>query len=305
MFIPEVPEQEKLADKIMWKNEEGTKKKIEGEMFGPINEYAVFVPKTQTVTFGRLVSKYKAVKSRTYLKSGPARMDTYEKTIVGHLNDAKMWINGRLEMEKETKIIIYRKYDHEGKKVDRSLKVFVDFEWTNPENRKPAQKKKSDNPQRIGTDPMKHGIQKQKSVLSDTLQAKPSPSREKKDVTDYFEIPITVKGQVPSTKNMSRQIYDIPITFTDENKPSTENCNKFENLKGSKNVLPQTKKERKPSSNVENKATTTTSTLTLTGAEAESYLKDMGINLEAFGRKGSSSRNITFTKNTTIVGSTG
>jgi hypothetical protein len=190
----------------MWKNEKGSNKTEEGKMFGPINEYAVSVPKTQTLIFGKLVSRYRAGVWGTYLKSGPAMMETHENIIIGHLNDAKMWINGRLEIDKETKIIIYRKYDDEGNKVDRSTKSFIDFEWSNSENRQPAQERVSDIHHRIDRAPMQHDIQKKMSFIMDTSQG-----REKKDFTDLFEIQITVKGQANSSKKMSRDNHDIPI----------------------------------------------------------------------------------------------
>ena len=85
----------------------------------------------------------------------------------------------------------------------------------------------------------------------------------------------------------------------------TEKHKKLKNLKDTKNVAPQTKKERKPLPKVDNDApSSTTSTLQLTGTEAESYLKDIGINLEAFSRSGSSGRTITVTKKTSSLRST-
>ena len=76
----------------------------------------------------------------------------------------------------------------------------------------------------------------------------------------------------------------------------TEKNTKFKNLKDTKNVAPQTEKERKPLPTVDNDApSSTASTLQLTGTEAESYLKDIGFTL-------GSCRTITVTKTTSIIG---
>ena len=231
-------------------------------MYGelPVEGYAKSVPNNKQSKFGKsLTSRYRQSarwNNTYYLDSGFARMETDTQTIIGELNDEATWINGRLEVEKDSGRIFYRKYDKKGDLVNNSTQEFEFFRWSKFLKGKPTRRSIM--------------YRSTKPTLS---SPKKSDSEQEKDATD-------------------------------KNKPTTEKSNEFKNLEDTKNVEPQTDKEKKPSSKEANHAPSAPTTLKLTGAEAESYLKGIGINLDAFGRNGSSSRTITLTKNTTIVGST-
>ena len=246
MFIPKVQQLNKLCDKIYWKTD-SIGEYESGSMYGqfPVEGFAISVPNNKQSKFGKsLTSRYrqsKAWSNTYYIESGSARRETDDKTIIGELNGEAIWINGRLEIEKDSGRIFYSKYDDKGYLVKNSTNEFVEFKWLNSSKEKAAHR---------------NNISRQKKLAA----------KKKKYAAN-------------------------------KNKPFTEKSTESENLKDTKNVALQTKKERKPLSKVDNDAPSfTTSTLKLTGTEAESYLKDIGINLEAFGRSGSSGRTITVTK---------
>ena len=127
-------------------------------MYGqvPVTGYAVSVPNNKQSKFGNsLTSRYRESGSWIqgwatiyYVDSGPARMETDESTVIGQLNNSAVWINGRLEIDKDTHIILYRKYDKKGNKVKNSTKVFANFTWKkkpHAETKKPTCEEKKVN----------------------------------------------------------------------------------------------------------------------------------------------------------------
>ena len=103
-------------------------------MFGqhPIMVYSVSVPDNKQSKFGAsLTSRYR--KNRLtftyYITAGSARMETEEKTVIGELNETATWINGRLEIDKDTHRLLYREYDENGSKIENSTQEFINFEW--------------------------------------------------------------------------------------------------------------------------------------------------------------------------------
>ena len=95
-------------------------------------DYAVSIPNKQS-RFGKsLTSRYRestlAWSNDYYIFEGPARMESDGgRTVIGELNDAATWINGRLELQREK--IIYRKYDKKGIFVPNSKLEFVNYKW--------------------------------------------------------------------------------------------------------------------------------------------------------------------------------
>ena len=101
-----------------------------------VKNYAVTVSSNKQSKFGKsLTSRYRKSKlwfKTCYAAAGAARMVTDEKTVIGELNDYGLWINGRLEIDKDTRRIFYRKYDEKGNKINNSTQEFVDFVWLKP-----------------------------------------------------------------------------------------------------------------------------------------------------------------------------
>ena len=132
VFIPEVPRQNKLCNKFYWKikNSEYTGN---GSMYGenPVKDYAVTVPKNNQSKYGKSLTSRISTSwlNDYYVAAGAARMVTDEKIVIGELNDSGLWINGRLEIDKDTHRIFYRKYDENGFKIKNSTQEFVDFIW--------------------------------------------------------------------------------------------------------------------------------------------------------------------------------
>ena len=95
-------------------------------------DYAVSIPNKQS-RFGKsLTSRYRestlAWSNDYYIFEGPARMESDGgRTVIGELNDAATWTNGRLEIQRGK--IIYRKFDKKGIFVHNSTLEFVNFEW--------------------------------------------------------------------------------------------------------------------------------------------------------------------------------
>ena len=131
VFIPEVMKQNKIADRIMWKDknignfENGSMYQKKG--------YAVSESDIKQSRFGNsLTSRYRQSarwNNTYYIAAGAARMETDEKTVIGELNDSGLWINGRLEIDKDTNRILYRKYDEDGKIIKNLTDVYVGFKW--------------------------------------------------------------------------------------------------------------------------------------------------------------------------------
>ena len=98
-----------------------------------VKVYAVTVPKNKQSYFGKsLTSRYRKSTlwfNTCYGAAGAARMVTDEKIVIGELNGSGLWINGRLEIDKDTSTIFYRKYDENGVKIKNSTQEFVDFMW--------------------------------------------------------------------------------------------------------------------------------------------------------------------------------
>ena len=134
VFIPKVPQKNKLCNKIYLKtqNNEYTEN---GSMYGQCTgkDYAVTVPSNKQSKFGKtLTSRYRKSTlwfNTCYVAAGAARMVTDEKTVIGELNDSGLWINGRLEIDDDTSRIFYRKYDEKGNNIKNSTQEFVDFVW--------------------------------------------------------------------------------------------------------------------------------------------------------------------------------
>ena len=99
----------------------------------PELDYAITVPNNKQSKFGKsLTSRYRKSTvwfNTCYVTAGAARMETDEKTVIGELNDSGLWINGRLEIDKDTHRTFYRKYDEKGNKINNSTQEFVDFTW--------------------------------------------------------------------------------------------------------------------------------------------------------------------------------
>ena len=95
--------------------------------------YSVSVPNNKQSKFGvTLTSRYRKegrLAFTYYIVAGSARMETDEKTVIGELNESATWINGRLEIDKDTHKILYREYDEKGSKVRNSTQEYVNFEW--------------------------------------------------------------------------------------------------------------------------------------------------------------------------------
>ena len=92
--------------------------------------FAVLLPHDMQSKFGTSLNlRYKKDSDIFYGISGAARMETNEFTVIGELNDSGLWINGRLEIDRDTKGIFYRKYDREGNKIKNSTQEFVNFKW--------------------------------------------------------------------------------------------------------------------------------------------------------------------------------
>ena len=258
-------------------------------MYGqfPGKGYAVSVPNNKQSKFGTsLTSRCRQSKVWTntcYIDSGSARMETDEKTVIGELNGEATWINGRLEIEKDSGRIFYRKYDDKGNLVKNSTLEFVNFQWLNSSKGKAAQRSNTFS-----------SAMPKKPVVDKDVADKNQPAKRNAALRSK-----TFSGKRPTLRRPNKPDAEKEKDAANKNKASTEK------LKGTKNVAPETKKERKPSTKLGDDApSSTTSTIKLTGADAESYLKDIGINLEAFSRNGSSNRTITLTKNTTILGNT-
>ena len=220
-----------------------------------------------------------------YIDSGSARMETDEKMVIGELNGEAAWINGRLEIENDSGRIFYRKYDDKGNLVKNSTLEFVNFKWLNSSKGKAVQKSNT----------FSSAMPKiKKPVIEKDAAGKKQTVKRNAALRSN-----TFSGTRPTLRRPNKPDAEKEKDAANKNKASTENH------KGSKNVAPETKKERKPSTKLGDGApSSTTSTIKLTGADAESYLKGIGINLGAFSRNGSSNRTITLTKNTTILGNT-
>ena len=99
-FVPEVPQQNKLSDRIRWKTEKGSNENENGSMYGqyPVKGYAVSVPNKQSIFGKSMTSRYKssnianiALANQCYISAGAARMETDENTVIGELNNAATW----------------------------------------------------------------------------------------------------------------------------------------------------------------------------------------------------------------------
>ena len=229
-------------------------------MYGvsPAKGYAVSVPDIKQSRFGKsLTSRYRKSTgwlNTYYVVAGAARMETDDKIVIGELNRAATWINGRLEMDKDTNRILYREYDIKGNKIQNSTQEFVDFEWLEHSKVKEAEKKLASRAKKA-TPAMKKPLTDKKKAAG----KKKMPSAEKKKPAAEKEKPAAEK------KKSAPKIY-------------TESSSKVGDGASS-------------------------STIQLTDSEADSLLKNFGINLESIRGNGTLGRTITVRHKTTTVGS--
>ena len=220
-------------------------------MYGvtPAKGYAVSVPDIKQSRFGKsLTSRYRKSTgwlNTYYVVAGAARMETDDKIVIGELNRAATWINGRLEIDKDTNRILYREYDKKGNKIQNSTQEFVDFEWLEYAKVKEAEKKAI-------------------------------PTMKK---------PIVEKKKAPGKKKMPAAEKKKPAA--EKKKPAAEK------------KKPAPKIYTESSSKVGDGASS--STMQLTDSEANSLLKNFGINLESIGGNGTLGRTITVRHKTTTV----
>ena len=233
-----------------------------------VKGYAISVPKTMQSKFGRSLTsrcrKSAGWNNTYYVVAGAARMETDDKIVIGELNKSAIWINGRLEIEKDSNRILYRKYDEKGNSIKNSTQEFVDFEWIKSSKVKVVKENKKLEPG------------KKKSILE---VENPVAGEKKKSSAEK-------KNPAPEKKKPA----------TARKKPPPDNYTEFEGFKGT-----QTRKLTRKSSKVGDGATS--STVKFTGSDAESLLKNLISNLEPLEGNGSSGRTITVTKNTATVGS--
>ena len=152
VYIPEVKKQNILGNKIYTWNTDEVGNHATGTMYGQssLKGYTISVPNTNQSKFGKsMTSRYKKEKGLItyyYVFAGAARMETDDKTVIGELNEAAIWINGRLEIDKYTKSISYRKYDEKGNSIKNSAQEFVDLEWVKSTEVKVVRKNKKLDP---------------------------------------------------------------------------------------------------------------------------------------------------------------
>ena len=227
-------------------------------MYGvtPAKGYAVSVPDIKQSRFGKsLTSRYRKSTgwlNTYYVVAGAARMETDDKIVIGELNRAATWINGRLEIDKDTNRILYREYDKKGNKIQNSTQEFVDFEWLEYAKVKEAEKKAI-------------------------------PTMKK---------PIVEKKKAPGKKKMPAAEKKKPAA--EKKKPAAE-----KKKPAAEKKKPAPKIYTESSSKVGDGASS--STMQLTDSEANSLLKNFGINLESIGGNGTLGRTITVRHKTTTV----
>ena len=237
-----------------------------------VKGYAISVPKTMQSKFGRSLTsrcrKSAGWNNTYYVVAGAARMETDDKIVIGELNKSAIWINGRLEIEKDSNRILYRKYDEKGNSIKNSTQEFVDFEWIKSSKVKVVKENKK-------LDPGK------KKAISEVEN--PVTEERKKSFAEKKNTATEKKNTAPEKKKPA----------TAKKKPSSDNYTEFDRFKGTQTI--------RKSSKVGDGATS--STVKFTGSDAESLLKNLLSNLEPLGGNGSSGGTITVTKNTATVGS--
>ena len=218
-------------------------------MFGqyPVKGYAVSAPNKQSIFGKSLTSRYKssnianiALANQCYITAGAARMETDENTVIGELNNAATWINGRLEIDKDTHRIIYRKYDEKGNKVENSTQEFVNFTWPNSATKIKKLGSKKKNP----TTKKKKYASQSNVIEFDKFEDTESVRKSSSKVGDVSnqnlhnprkEISVLLKELEPSPTS-----YNIPIAIEDETssfhtfidkKKSVDDFTEFEKLK--------------------------------------------------------------------------
>ncbi len=99
-------------------------------MFGEKDGYCVIILDKEGAQFGRqLTAKCKEGVFYTFLAGGPTRVETSDKTIIGHMNKKGQWEGGRFDIFKNTALgIVYTKYE-KGEEVQDSTCRYYDEEW--------------------------------------------------------------------------------------------------------------------------------------------------------------------------------
>ena len=183
--VPKVPKKTLSSVGIYWKTEEG-RESVDGLLYGNCqDQYAVLLPSNLQSKFGEsLTFRYRKARwemNGFYVIAGAARMETNESTVIGELNDSGLWINGRLEIDRDTKRIFYRKYDRKGKKIKNSTREFVDFNWVKSTKGKVAEKNLGPDKKKHAAEKKKHNAEKKKH---DDKKKKHAAEKRKSDTED-------------------------------------------------------------------------------------------------------------------------